>query len=279
MMTSSIVLTFHKVLSGDLSYLDQSDPAVERYSITASVFSDILSHLSSERCVPLRSLSEKSCGLYHTITFDDGWISDYEVVLPYLLEKKMAATFFITVNEIENLGFVRANHIREMAQNGMEIASHGLSHCYLLAMSRAEARREIRESKERLEQYLGNEVVSFASVGGHYRKWMLDEAEEAGYRYFATMIPGKTYLKNGLHIVKRNHIKEFHDIEYVKRIICGKTSTFFINRMEYEALNVPKRVLGLRRYDKLKNIILKFLQKGAYHEQFDISQHSNSCKK
>ncbi len=278
-MTSSIVLTFHKVLSGNISYLDQSDPAVERYSITAEAFSDILSHLSPERCVPLRSLSEKSCGLYHTITFDDGWISDYEVVLPCLLEKNMKATFFITVNEIGNRGFVKADHLREMARNGMEIASHGMNHRYLLAMSRAEARREIHESKVRLEQLLGNEVICFASVGGHYRRWMLDEAEEAGYRYFATMIPGKTYLKYELHLVKRNHIKEFHDIEYAKKIIYGNISTFFINRVEYEALNVPKRVLGLRRYDMLKNIILKFLQRGTYHEQFDISQHSDSCKK
>ena len=60
----------------------------------------------------------------------------------------------------------------------MEIGSHGLTHEYLTTMAPREAIREIRESKASIEQTLGLEVTSFAPVGGHFRRWMVEEAVE-----------------------------------------------------------------------------------------------------
>ena len=145
-----------------------------------------------------------------------------------------------------------------MAEAGMEIGSHGLTHRYLITMSRADAIREICESKKRLEQAIGVKVTSFAPVGGHFHKWMVDVACEAGFKAFASMIPGRTYNNSqNMLLMRRNHIQAHHDINYVSSLLRGHKKNLFFNRVQYILLSISKSMLGMRNYDWLKGEILK----------------------
>ena len=76
--------------------------------------------------------------------------------------------------------------IREMAKSGFEIGSHTLTHPHLPDISVEQLTREIVDSKNRLEDILGGEVVSFSYPYGDYDDRVLAASIEAGYDYAVT---------------------------------------------------------------------------------------------
>jgi peptidoglycan/xylan/chitin deacetylase (PgdA/CDA1 family) len=212
----------------------------------------MLSHVPTFACTTTRELQQPSRDHHVVLTFDDGLASDYQTALPLLKEHGLQGVFFVSAANVGVRGYTNPAQLREMAAAGMEIASHGWRHEYLTAMSRAEARREIVESKDRLEQVLGREVVSFAPVGGHFRPWMIAAAADAGYRVFATMIPGFSPLAGSPLILRRNHLQAHHDAAYVGRLVLGERRLLARNRLRYEALRACRGALGMRNYDRGK---------------------------
>ena len=170
-------------------------------------------------------------------------------------EKGIKATFFINPVNIGLPGYSTGSHLREMVKEGMEVGSHGLTHGYLVSMKKPDAIREIKESKDKLEQRVGTSIVSFAPVGGHYRRWMENFAFESGYRVFATMIPGRTNGGGNITLLRRNHIQSHHNIDYLLRLIGGHQRILVLNRLRYNLLQIPKSILGLNNYDLLKKLL------------------------
>jgi peptidoglycan/xylan/chitin deacetylase (PgdA/CDA1 family) len=250
-LAKAVVLTFHGI-HRDGQTLASQDPATARYFVAEDTFARALAELPSDRCCTVAEFARYAGGDWRIATFDDGLISDYEFAFPMLLQGGLRGTFFVTVDNIGRAGYTSVAQLREMIAGGMEIGSHGLTHRYLVTMSTSEATREIRESKARLEETLGVEVHSFAAVGGHFKRWMLEIAAEAGYRAFATMIPGRTTAQDGLLLLRRNHIQGRHGNEYISRVIRGCAATLFQNQIRYHCLAIPKKAIGLRSYDRLK---------------------------
>jgi peptidoglycan/xylan/chitin deacetylase (PgdA/CDA1 family) len=257
----ALTLTFHylsKAPEGSAS-LPQEIP--ERYTIPAERFSRIIEGVSSDRFRSVSEFGRESQGDWLILTFDDGFFSDFEVAYPILSRKNIKGTFFVTVGKMGYSHYMGLEQWREMAQSGMEIGSHGLSHRYLVSMPKEESIREIVESKERLEQALGAEVTSFAPVGGHFQRWMVDRAFHAGYRQFATMVPGRTMGGTGSFLLRRNHILAHHSSSYVDRLLQGHGETLLWNRLRYDLLRLPKVLLGMERYDRVRELWMQVLRR------------------
>lgn len=257
-MKSAIALTFHRINQEPVVSHSPMDPATRRYAITTDRFEQVVKMISPEKSCTVSGYIQKQEGDWLILTFDDGSISDFWIGFPRLKDRGIEATFFTTVENIGFSGYTTITNLKEMAKSGMEIGSHGLTHRYLITMTRSEAIREIRESKDRLEQAIGTKVVSFAPVGGHYRKWMEEFAYETGYRAFATMTPGKTNGGENMVLLRRNHIQSHHDIDYLSRLIDGHYTTMAFNRLRYDVLRIPKALFGLKNYDLIKKNLLKF---------------------
>jgi peptidoglycan/xylan/chitin deacetylase (PgdA/CDA1 family) len=72
--------------------------------------------------------------------------------------------------------------LRELASGGLiEVGSHGLSHRALTTLSREEAFRELRGSRERIAALSGAPVESFSYPNGDFNPEVARLAEEAGY--------------------------------------------------------------------------------------------------
>ncbi len=150
-----------------------------------------------------------------------------------------------------------------MAGAGNEIASHGMTHRYLVTMSRAEAIHEICRSKEILEQTLGLHVTSYAPVGGHYRKWMVEQVRKDGYTALATMIPGlNRQSAGGLVLLRRDHLQAHHDVDYFSRLLSGDRGILLRNYLRYKQLHGIQRALGLKRYDRFKALVFGSQDRG-----------------
>ncbi|RII27475.1 MAG: hypothetical protein CXR30_15305 [Geobacter sp.] len=256
-MKSSIVITLHGVAPDNKS-IDGQDTGAAKYTIARSTFIEIASLIKNNQNCTIEEFVDNPSGTYSILTFDDGLISDYEEAFPVLLDKGLKATFFVTTENIGKSGYMNRSQINEMASHGMEIASHGLQHRYLVDLPESDARRELADSKENLQQLMGRSVTSFAPVGGHYLPWMIGFANDSGYRAFATMIPGRTFCchTGSPLVIRRNHVQSHHQLSYISSLINGDKYLLTKNRIRYTLLTIPKLLLGMDAYDRIKRNLI-----------------------
>lgn len=256
-MTTALALTFHGILSPSFPSNIARDTFIKRYIITSERFEQTTELIQPDLSCTISELIRKREGHWLVLTFDDGLISDFDIAFPALLRHGLKATFLINSDNVGQEGYCNRAQLKTMAEAGMEIGSHGVTHRYLTTMSRIEAIRELYESKERLENEIEVEVTSFAPVGGHYRNWMCEVAHEAGYRAFATMIPGKTQVGNEPALLRRNQIQAHHDANHIYRLLKGDCETMALNSLRYYSLRIPKALLGIRTYDRIKGFLMQ----------------------
>jgi peptidoglycan/xylan/chitin deacetylase (PgdA/CDA1 family) len=133
------------------------------------------------------------------ITFDDGYESFYENVLPILKELSMPATVFIPAvfigktNHWDYSSFLQKrrhlnpSQIRELSDSGIEIGSHGYTHSSLAALSNRFLKIELERSKKELEDITGKQVRYISYPFGRYNDRVEATALNTGYERGFTM--------------------------------------------------------------------------------------------
>lgn len=76
---------------------------------------------------------------------------------------------------------MNAEEIREMAASGIEFGSHGESHDLMVLIGLEQVTRELRQSKEYIEELLGKKINILAYPNGDYNDAIIKEVQSAGY--------------------------------------------------------------------------------------------------
>lgn len=109
-------------------------------------------------------------------------------LLDLLARHKVLATFFV-------LGWIAERWpdlVRRIRSAGHELACHGYDHRRVTALSPDEFRRDVRKSKDILEQIGGHEILGYrAPTYSIVRSnlWALDVLLEEGFRYDSSIFP------------------------------------------------------------------------------------------
>lgn len=131
-------------------------------------------------------------------TFDDGNLSDFAHAFPLLVERGRAAHFFVLAGRIGQPGSLSAAQLREMAEAGMPIGSHGCDHIALPEASSTQLSQELSASKASIEDILGQPVTSLAIPFGLFNKAVIKAAQQAGYLRIYTSSGGFASAAQGL---------------------------------------------------------------------------------
>ena len=187
------------------------------------------------------------------LTFDDGLISDYELVYPLLRKMNLKATFFIVADFVGKSGYLNWDNIKEMSNSGMEIASHSSSHKYMTNLEVSQIKYELEISKIKIEKEIGKEIDSFAYPYGDCSNKLNRFAFEAGYKYICNSRPGLNDLNSS--ILSRNSIHSNIRSSDINRVLFPKQYEIAFQKIGYEARSILKKSLGVNNYLKLRELI------------------------
>ena len=109
-------------------------------------------------------------------------------ILALLKTYNTKATFFV-------LGWIARKCpelVKEIHQQGHEIASHGFGHELVYKQTVEEFEKDIRGSKELLESIINQEVLGYRAPSFSITKdslWAIDILKKAGFRYDSSIFP------------------------------------------------------------------------------------------
>lgn len=115
------------------------------------------------------------------ITLDDGYRDLYTAAYPILRAYGFTAVAYIVPSFVNWPQYVTREQIVEMDRNGIEIASHTMSHANLAKMSWGSAMYELVQSRRWLETVVGHPVIDFAYPSGKFTTQTVAAVQAAGY--------------------------------------------------------------------------------------------------
>jgi peptidoglycan/xylan/chitin deacetylase (PgdA/CDA1 family) len=135
------------------------------------------------------------------------------------------------------------SQVRELAQSGMEIGSHSLTHPFLTELNDAELEIEIRDSKAFLEDLVGSKVECFSYPFGDVDARVREATMRAGYRIGCGTQRGPNLFSADWLMLRRSAVYGRDRLEGLLRILLRRSPNW-----RESAAELLKQTLGTRRY-------------------------------
>ncbi|WP_261303800.1 polysaccharide deacetylase family protein [Paenibacillus andongensis] len=137
------------------------------------------------------------------LTFDDGYIDNYEQAMPLLAKYAFPATLFISPEMNDQEGYLNWEQIKKMQEAGWDIQPHGMTHPHLPQLSADQQAYEILEARKQIEDKLGTKADVYCYPYGEYNKTTLKLLKDHGFRYAFTIEQGFATNQQSPYLLKR----------------------------------------------------------------------------
>lgn len=189
------ILCYHAVQRGWGSALSVSPEAFENHAAWLARARRVvgldtaLSEMSPSGRLPRRTVA---------VTFDDGFASVFDHAFPILSRYGMPATIFLVAGTLASGGrpidwvddppshaltTLSMDQILEMQEAGVRFGSHSFAHHDLTSLSEEECQRDLRDSRDLLEDLLGTPVRHLAYPRGLHDERVRRAAAKAGFTH------------------------------------------------------------------------------------------------
>jgi len=234
----------------------QSEPGYARYVLPLATFREQMQWIKQSG---LRGLNVSQALTFPAhesvcITFDDGCETDLIAAAPVLQEFQLPATFYVTAGKIGTPGYLAEAQLRALDAQPFEIGCHSMTHAYLSDIGEAGLKREIADTKDRIEQILGHGIEHFSCPGGRYDDRTLEMARTAGFRtvanseFHANTATTNRYKLGRVAMLHNLAINEFSAICHGHGL--WKKQVVHATRRSVQWL------MGNRNYDRMRSALL-----------------------
>lgn len=206
-ITASVpILMYHHIQSLPT---DQQGTIDWGLSISPEAFEQQLAWLSKQKyqsATMLELMTDSLPSKPIILTFDDGYEDFYTQAWPLLKKYGFSATVYMITNRLGSPGFLTADQITSLANAGLEIGSHSVSHPNISKMSGQKLAAELVDSRTTLRRLTSQSVTTFCYPSGQYSDVAVAAVEAAGYRSAVTTQEGIADSSNPFTL-KRLRIK------------------------------------------------------------------------
>lgn len=176
------------------------------------------------------------------VSFDDGYLDNYENAAPILIKHQVPCTFFISTDKIRDnqpfdhdmraLGFGLDNmswdQVRQMRDWGLHIGSHTRNHVNLAEVDDTTAYQELKGSLDDIRAELGQEQVFMAFPYGrkkHITPARIDTMKELGYAACFSAYGGLNTADMDLFNIRRIGVNWAFDLPALQARLRGWDKT------------------------------------------------------
>jgi peptidoglycan/xylan/chitin deacetylase (PgdA/CDA1 family) len=237
-------------------------PAPSSFAVTPEAFADHVAYLHDAgfTAITAGALAEILAGGAGSlperpvvISFDDGYSDFYDQALPLLKQYGHTATVFQTTERIgverpDRRAMMSWREIAEVAEAGVEIGAHTMTHPQLDQLPAKELREELHGSKSLIEDHLGMAVPGLSYPYGYSNDKVRQMARELGYTYAYAVDNAMTTSGADQFALPRLTVKQTTTFESFCKMVNGHdTLTLRRDRALTSAYSVVRRArAGLR---------------------------------
>ncbi len=196
------VLNYHQINDVDENLLTVSTSEfetqmawLEENGYQTITVSELLDFLDGKGSLPERPV---------LITFDDGYIDNYQCAFPILKKHNMKACIFL-ISEYVSLypNYLTWEQLAEMQSSGIEFGSHTVDHNVLTELSPNSVNHELADSKNILEKRLKRRIEVLAYPCGFTNEYIKSRVNASGYRAAFTVNLGNVHTGDDLYALNR----------------------------------------------------------------------------
>jgi peptidoglycan/xylan/chitin deacetylase (PgdA/CDA1 family) len=199
-----------------------------------------------------------------SLSFDDGYLSQYDVARPILNAAGIKGTFFIVSSYLDGSDpfYMTQAQMLQMNQDGHEIGAHTKTHPFLSQLTPAQMQDEIAGSKADLLAMGATPVSTFAYPYGDYNATVVQTVQNAGFIGARSVNAGYNdkladkYLLMDQHV--ENTVTPAQIQSYIDQAVANKTWLILeLHQQDYSGdqySNTPETLQAIVDYIKQKNV-------------------------
>jgi peptidoglycan/xylan/chitin deacetylase (PgdA/CDA1 family) len=186
------------------------------------------------------------------VTLDDGEITQYMHAFPALQEQGVLSTVFVLPGLVDReKKYMTWAQIKEMAQCGHEIQSHGWGHRFLTECNPNDLREELSGARLEIESRLGKPVTAMSIPYGRYNRRVLNECARAGYSTVYTSDPWDATHPSGVRICGRTMVTRSMNTQYLESILHASHTRRAANVLRHTLKRCVRGAIGDSLYHRL----------------------------
>ena len=150
------------------------------------------------------------------LTFDDGYVDNFQFVAPMLLSLNIPFCIFVITDYVKSgkEGYMDEKMLIELSRNPLiTIGSHTKSHPRLAECTYNQAQEELQGSKKYLEDLLSKEITCFSYPHGSVSNNIKGQVIDAGYKLGFTSHFDVNNPSQDKYLLNRNEIWGFDSLD------------------------------------------------------------------
>ncbi|HEY7115531.1 MAG TPA: polysaccharide deacetylase family protein [Tepidisphaeraceae bacterium] len=255
---------YHNVTPDDHAYPDLS-PSATSYFVTRRTFAEQLAQIRvcggsvmtwddlKQFYDPAPPAAPRPADSPVFITFDDGWRDSVEIGGSTLQEHGCSAIVFVTTGFLDRPHFLSRQELARLDADVFRVGSHAKTHRMLSLLDDTEIRAELSDSRKCLEDATGREVDAISIPSGAVDRRVRRIAAECGYRFLFDSEVRVNRRGDSPMAIARVALMNTTPLSTFRRYVTQRITR---ERVRRAVLQAPKRLLGLRRYERLRRRLL-----------------------